>query len=66
MCRGKSELQSNVDGLSQADEIADLFARKYEDLYNCVSFNENEMASLKQDINDKINVIGFNVCTVSH
>ena len=66
MCGGKAGLQSIVDGLSQADEIADLFARKYEDLCSCVSFNENEMASLKQDINDKINVIGFNVCTVSH
>jgi len=48
LCGGKSGLQSNVDGLSQSDEIADLFARKYEDLCSCGSFNENEMARLKQ------------------
>ena len=60
MCGGKTGLQSNVDGLSQSDKIADLFAHKYEDLYSCVNFNENEMALLKQDINDKVNMIAYN------
>jgi hypothetical protein len=60
VCGGKSCPPSNVDGLSQSEEIADLFARKYEDLYSCVSFNENEMASLQRDLNDKINVSGYN------
>jgi hypothetical protein len=31
-----------------------------EDLYSCVGFSENEMTCLKQDINDKVNVSGYN------
>jgi len=54
VCGGISRSPCDVDGLSQSEEIADQFARKYEDLYSCVSFNENEMASLKQEINDKL------------
>ena len=27
---------------------------------SCVSFNENEMANMKQDVNEEINVIGYN------
>jgi len=42
----------HIGGLFQSEEIADLFARKYDDLYSCVSFTENEMASLKQENND--------------
>ena len=45
---------STVDGLSQSDDIAGLFARQYEDLYSCVSFDINEMASLQCDINDEV------------
>jgi len=60
VCGGKSRSPCNVDGFSQSEEIADLFARKYEDLYSCVSFNENEMASSKQEINDKLDENGYN------
>ena len=60
VCGGKSCPPSHVDGLSQSEEIAELFARKYEDLHSCVNFNENEMACLKQDINGKINESGYN------
>jgi hypothetical protein len=38
VCGGKSCPPSHVDGLSQSEEIAELFARKYEDLYSCVNF----------------------------
>jgi len=54
VCGGKSRSPCNVDGLSHSEEIADVFTRKYEDLYSCVSFNDNEMASLKQECNDKL------------
>jgi hypothetical protein len=37
-----------------------LFARQYEDLYSCVGYDVNEMASLQQDINDKISIDGYN------
>jgi len=60
VCGGKSGLQRNVDGLSQSEEVADLFAYKYMDLYSCVSFNENEIALLKEDIDDNVNVSGCN------
>ena len=60
MCGSKSCSPSYVDGLSQSEEIAGLFARKYEDLYSCARFNENEMACLKQDVNDKITASGYN------
>jgi len=60
VCGAKPRSPCNVDGLSQSEEIAELFARKYEDLYSCVSFNENEMASLKQEINDKLDANGYN------
>ena len=52
--------EGNVDGLSQSDEIADLTARKYEDLYSRVNFNEDEMALLKPGIDDKVNMIDYN------
>jgi len=60
VCGGKSRSLCNVDGLSQSEEIADLFARKYEDLYSCVSFNENKIESLKQELNDKLDESGYN------
>ena len=66
VCGGKSGLQSTVDGLSQPDDIANLFARKYEDLYSCVGYDETEMTSLKRDINDKIMHDGYDVhCVVT-
>jgi hypothetical protein len=60
VCGCKSRPPSHVYGISQSEEIAELFDRKYEDLYSCVNCNENEIACLKQDINDKINESGYN------
>jgi hypothetical protein len=62
LCGGKSGLHSNVDGLSQSDEIADLFARNHENFYSCVNFNANEMGLLKQDINDKVDWLQRPLC----
>lgn len=65
VCGGKSGLQSTVDGLSQPDGMANLFAPKYEDLYSCVGY-ETEITSLKRDINDKIMQGGHDVhCIVT-
>jgi len=61
VCGGKSRSPCNVDGLSQSEEIADVLTRKYEDLYCCVTFNENEMASLKQECNDKLDESDYKV-----
>jgi hypothetical protein len=40
-----------VDGLSDVNSIAQLFADKYRDLYSSVSYNKSEMSSLINDIN---------------
>jgi hypothetical protein len=41
---------NNIDDLSSHDDIANMFASKYEELYSCVSFNEDDMNALKADI----------------
>jgi len=46
--------QSKVDGLSQSTDIANLFARQYEELYSCACYDATEMGTLQHDINDKI------------
>ena len=43
-------MQSTIDGHSQADNIAELFAHKYEDLYTCAGYNESDMKGLTKDI----------------
>ena len=60
LCGNRSGVQSTVDGLSEPVSIANLFARKYEDLYSCVGYNETEMSSLKLDVDNKILHDGYN------
>jgi hypothetical protein len=43
-----------LTGLSEPDDIAELFARSYEDLYSSVGFSETEMTGLKETINEKV------------
>ena len=40
-----------VDNACGSDSIASLFLEKYENLYNCVSYDHLQMASLKSDVN---------------
>ena len=48
--RGNSKvIANNVDGV-QGDAIADVFANKYNGLYNSVSYDDGEMSILKKDI----------------
>ena len=47
-------MQSTVDGHSQADNIAQLFAQKYEDLYTCVGYNESDMKDRTKGIDIQI------------
>jgi len=39
---GKGDIQRTVDGHTQNDFIADLFANIYEDLYTSVRYNQTE------------------------
>jgi len=57
---GTSGPQSTVDGFSQSTDIANLFARQYEELHSCVGYNATEMGTLQHDINDKIIADGYN------
>ena len=48
---GITEFSSNVvDNISNASDITEFFADKYEDLYSCVAFCATDMDSVKKDI----------------
>merc|ERR1711888_45221 len=48
-------LTSNImDGLTAINEIATIFSEKYDDLYNCVSYNTDDMNRLKDDLKARI------------
>ena len=42
-----------VDGVSDCTEMADMFADKYDDLYSCVAYDNDEMLALKEKVNTK-------------
>jgi len=57
---------SVVDGLSQAEDTAQVFASKYKDLYTSVSYNSTNMESLRNDLRTKLSRNGFDEhCVVS-
>jgi hypothetical protein len=57
---------NNVDGLSSPNDIAQLFATKYEDLYTSVPYNCNDMDSIRNSINSDLFSSGYNKdCIVS-
>ena len=45
---------SSIDGLSCSKEIADMFLNKYNDLYNSVSYDSDEMCLLKQKVDNLV------------
>jgi len=45
-----SGFTTSVDGVSGAEAIASLFHDKYEHLYNCVSYDARQMATLKDEL----------------
>jgi hypothetical protein len=49
--RGVNASYSNtIDDLSSHDDIANMSASKYEEMFSCVSFSEDDMNTLKTDI----------------
>jgi len=55
-----------VDGLSQAEAVAQVFASKYKDLYTSVSYNSTDMESLRHDLSTKLARNGYDEhCVVS-
>ena len=49
-----STLPDNIDDVNGADQISDLFTKKYHALYNSVSFDKNEMNTLKTSIDNLV------------
>ena len=47
-------LPSVIDNMSKDEDISDLFAKKYDQLYNSVSFEQNNMSILKYKIDELI------------
>ena len=47
-------LPSVIDNMSNDEDISDLFAKKYDQLYNSVSFDQNNMLILKDKIDELI------------
>ena len=43
-----------VDGISDSSMVANMFADKYQNLYNCVPFNIEEMDNILTSLNKKI------------
>jgi len=56
---GQGDIQRTVDGHTQNDFIADMFANKYEDLYTSVRYDQTEMDGLRQNIEDKVASAGY-------
>ena len=50
---------SSVDGLSDANDIATLFAIKYQELYNSVSYNHYEMGVIRDELQRRVATQGF-------
>ena len=56
--RRKCNNVSNVvDGVSNADDIAELFAEKYSTLYNSVSYDVNDMSDIRSELNEFIECV---------
>ena len=62
-----NRVSSNVDGKSGANNISELFAEKYKELYSSVSYDKNKMLSLRQQIGDLVSSVGslLSQCVIS-
>ena len=47
-------LANVIDDMHGASHISNLFSQKYDDLYNSVSYNSNDINELVDNISDKI------------
>jgi len=49
-----NSLTSTVDGVQGSEEIAKLFQEKYNNLYNSVAYDSQQMAALRREIDEEI------------
>ena len=60
----RQQCSSSVDGSTDPDDIAELFADKYKDLYTCVSYDVTEMNQIRCSIEESI--IGYDqTCSIT-
>ena len=52
-----SNISSTVDGRSSAADIADMFASRYSDLYTSVSYDVEDMQTIRDELNRPMSVI---------
>jgi len=58
--RGSSKCcSSSVDGLSCSEDIANLFAEKYQELYTSVSYEINDMTTICEELHSSTVAVGF-------
>jgi len=57
--RSGSCVSGAVDGVSNASDIASLFARKYEDLYTSVAYDPVVMKQISQELNSSLESTGY-------
>ena len=50
----KVYVPATVDSAGDVESIGSLFHEKYKNLYNCVSYDDHQMAALKLQIDNKI------------
>ena len=63
----KNVLTNMVDNVTGSENIGNLFADKYNELYNCVSFNSDEMCRLiDQNSKDIVDICCKHKCNYSH
>ena len=53
--KAKSKNPPQIDNVCGNENVANLFAEKFESLYNSVPFNVDEMYKLVNDVNHRIN-----------
>jgi len=55
-----------VDGVCEPQDVTDIFATKYQDLYTCVSYSCSDMSQIRCDITDSVAGTGYkNHCLFS-
>ena len=54
MTKSNNNLPNVIDGTTGIDEISNIFAEKYDTLYNSVSFNQQDLCALTRDLASRI------------
>ena len=59
MKRSAANCNNLVDGFTVPEDISNNYAEKYQDLYNTVSLDTEDISKIRRDVNDAIHLLGF-------